>query len=192
MGVRINFAHLPKFGITQKEYYLILAIHANANFPYTNTVNPLYDSLIDKGMLSYNGTTLNVTTLGRRLIKQTAYVVEDTEYLVSVEDLAKKLKELFPEGRKESTPYYWRGNSKEIEAKLTEFLKKNPNYTEEQILNATQRYLNAYKSQSDYRYMQLLKYFIEKDGNSTLLTFLENYSEAEADEKTGDWTSNLI
>lgn len=191
MGVRINFAHLPKHGITQKEYYLLLALYANNNFPCNPLIEVLYKNLIDRGFVIATEVVLNLTTSGRKLIKQTAYAVEDTEYLVSIEDLAKKLREMFPEGKKGNTPYYWRGNSKEIETKLSDFLKKNPEYTEEQIIKATQRYLNSYLSKNDLTYMNLLKYFIEKDGNSILLTFLENYKEDEEEVKTGDWTSHL-
>lgn len=192
MGLRINFAQLPKIGITQKEYYLLLALYANPNFPYNEATLSFYSTLLSKEYVSVNNGILNLTTSGRRIVKTTAYQVDDTEYSFSVEALAKKLRELFPEGKKDMTPYYWRGNSREIEAKLSDFLKKNPEYTEEQILNATNRYLESYKSRGDLTFMQLLKYFIEKDGNSTLLTFLENYKEDEVNRPTGDWTSNLI
>jgi len=191
MGVRINFAHLSKYEITQKEYYLVLAIHANPNFPQAGSPQ-IFQNLIDKGFIVCSNSMLNLTVKGRKLIKHTAYAVEDTEYTVSIEDLATKLRALFPEGKKGQTPYYWRGNSKEIEEKLTNFFKKNPTYTEEQVIAATQRYVNSYTSTGDLTFMQLLKYFIEKDGNSSLLTFLENYTEEEAIVKTGDWTSNLI
>lgn len=192
MGIRINFAQLPKLGIVQKEYYLLLSLYANPNLPYSENIKHFYDNLISKGYVVINNNLINLTTAGKKIIKNTAYQVDDTEYSFSIEELAKKMRNLFPEGKKGTTPYYWRGNSKEIETKLSEFSKKNPEYTEEQILNATNRYLESYKLRGDLTFMHLLKYFIEKDGNSILLTFLENYKDGEVDKPTGDWTSTLI
>lgn len=87
--------------------------------------------------------------------------------------LAKKLQAVFPKGQKPGTNYYYKCNSKDVALKLAKFFKLyGSNYTEEDIINATQRYVDSFNG--DYTYMRLLKYFIMKDEVSELATWLEN------------------
>ena len=67
-------------------------------------------------------------------------------------------------------------------------------YTDEQIINATQKYVNSFNG--NYAYLKLLKYFIWKDERlkgesvqSLLADFIENES-AEGTTNT-DWTVEL-
>lgn len=115
--------------------------------------------------------------------------------------LAPKLIELFPEGRKQGTNLYWRGNRMEITNKLKKFLSAyGDDFTDEQIINATHKYVQSFNGM--YGYMRVLKYFIWKNvikvGESSnyveevsdLLTWLE--SEGQEDELRQDWTNTLI
>ena len=70
------------------------------------------------------------------------------------------------------------------------------NFTDEQAINATRKYVNSFNG--DYQYMQLLKYFICKrttgfgnatEDNSQLLSYIEN--EGQEDNINNDWTSEL-
>lgn len=114
-----------------------------------------------------------------------------------LEYLSKELRGLFPEGRKEGTSLYWRGNTKEISNRLRGFFIKFGNYTDEEILDAAKRYVSSFMDTGSLRNMRLLKYFIWKkvdtghgmEESSDLLSFIEN-----SDEDThysDDWTTNL-
>lgn len=116
--------------------------------------------------------------------------VDDSRYLT----LASKLIELYPKGKKPGTNYMWRDSQTIIAKRLKNlFVKNNVKATDEQVVSATERYVNSYKN--DNRYMQLLKYFISKktliDGNieenSQLLSYLENTD----DSLPIDWTTDL-
>ena len=109
-----------------------------------------------------------------------------------MKELAKTLRELYPEGRMidrftgKPTSYYFRCNQKEIEQKLKTFFFRYGNYTDEDIIDATKRYVASFNGNYQQKGFRQLKYFIWKDdpkqgpdGNyvesiSPLLDFLEN------------------
>lgn len=115
--------------------------------------------------------------------------------------LAEKLIALYPKGKKEGTAYMWR-DSRAVIAKrlksLAEGLAKENgiSFTDEQAINATRKYVESFNG--DYKFMQLLKYFIWKssdenirDKNSQLLSYIEN--EGQDDTTTNrDWTTELV
>lgn len=93
--------------------------------------------------------------------------------------LADKLRELYPKGRKEGTAYMWRDSTAVISKKLKTLVKKyNFQFTDEQAVNATKKYIESFNG--NYGYMQLLKYFILKRNNETgeevsqLMSYIEN------------------
>jgi len=57
--------------------------------------------------------------------------------------------------------------------KLTVFLNKHPKVTEQQILDATTRYI-AMKAKENYNYMVCSDYFIEKGSTSVLESYITN------------------
>jgi len=57
--------------------------------------------------------------------------------------------------------------------KLTTYLNKHPKTTDAQILDATKRYL-ATKQKENYAYISCSDYFIEKNGNSLLESYITN------------------
>ena len=118
--------------------------------------------------------------------------------------LAQNIREIFPNIKMPGTPYYYRCNNKEIFKKLKKFFVQNGNYSEEDILDATRRYVASFRG--NYRYMKLAKHFISKledeegeDGmihkveHSYLLDFLENKESEEdvVEVNTDDWTANV-
>lgn len=123
--------------------------------------------------------------------------------------LAVEIQQCFPATRMldrygRPTPYYYRCNKGEIAAKLKKFFLKFGNYSDEEIIDATKRYVASFNG--NYSGMRLAKYFIWKDDHkaqedesikiesiSDLATFLEN-KESEDDVVTGngDWTSKMI
>ena len=111
------------------------------------------------------------------------------------EELADKLRSIYPKGKIPNTNYYYRCNRQDIINKLTTFFKKyGTQYTDEQIINATQKYVNSFNG--NYTYLKLLKYFIWKDERlkgesvqSLLADFIEN--ENVEDISNSDWTATL-
>ena len=120
--------------------------------------------------------------------------------------LAQKMRELYPQGKMRNrfgqlTPYYYRCNNGEVVKKLKKFLTIYGNVSDEDILDATRRYVASF--QGNYGNMRLIKYFILKDdirptedGNhveqiSDLATFLENKESEEEVGNTDDaWLMN--
>lgn len=114
------------------------------------------------------------------------------------DNLAKKLQELFPKGKKPGTNYMWRDSYSIIARKLRTVVKKfGIGFTDEEAILATKKYVDSFKG--DYRYMQLLKYFILKKDTNTLeessqfLSYLENLNDVDidADNPSNDWTIEL-
>lgn len=118
-------------------------------------------------------------------------------------DLAKKMREVYPQGRQPNSPYLYRCNPKEIMLKLKKFFITYGQYSDEDILDATKRYVASFRG--NYQYLKLLKYFIsknedEEDENglrhkvehSYLADYLENKEEQEGVEVTNsdDWLMN--
>lgn len=124
-------------------------------------------------------------------------------------ELAIKVKDCFPQckmrdrfGRE--TPYYYRCNKSEVAKALKRFFAQyGSEYTDEEIIDATKRYVASFKG--NYVGMRLAKYFIMKnpvkqdaEGEgyveqvSDLLTFLENKESEEGVEVTNsdDWLMN--
>ena len=113
----------------------------------------------------------------------------------NIEELADKLREIYPNGKIFNTNYYYRCNRQDIINKLKTFFKMyGTKYTDEQIINATQKYINSFNG--NYAYLKLLKYFIWKDERlkgesvqSLLADFIEN--ESAEDTTNTDWTVEL-
>lgn len=112
------------------------------------------------------------------------------------EEIASKMRELFPKGKKEGTNHMWRDSVPIIARRLKLLLVKYGQlYTEKEILDATKRYVDSFNG--DYRYMQLLKYFISKqrieDGctveESQLLSYLTN--EDQVNTTNDEWTAEF-
>lgn len=117
-----------------------------------------------------------------------------------LETLAIQLAEIFPREKKVGTCHYFRGNKKDTILRLKKFFKRYGKYTDQQILDATRKYVASFNG--NYTYMRVLKYFIWKDekkldaeGNeyvdevSDLSNWIEN--EGSEDKLSNDWTSTL-
>lgn len=113
-------------------------------------------------------------------------------------ELATELREIYPAGRKDGTTYMWRGTTAEVAKKLkTLVVKYGFVINKESVIKATKEYVNSFNG--NYRYMQLLKYFILKsvkdaDGNvdikSELMSIIENSGQLDAQKE--DWVSNMV
>ena len=119
--------------------------------------------------------------------------------------LAAKVQECFPIRKMryasgQESPFYFRCNKTEIKNKLKKFLTLYGETSDEDIIDATKRYVATYEPKG-YLGMRLAKYFILKDDRklgadeevhveqlSDLATFLENKgSEEEEPANDDDW-----
>lgn len=117
------------------------------------------------------------------------------------EALAIKVQECFPKQKMINpngltSPFYFRCNKGEIKNKLKKFIEVYGEVSDDDIVDATKRYVASYAPKG-YRGMRLAKYFIIKDDRklsaddevhveqlSDLATFLEN--------KTEDTPSDIV
>ena len=76
-------------------------------------------------------------------------------------NLANKLREIFPAGKKPGYAYLWRDSESCIVDRLKKFFLKYGDYPDEAIIKATKKYVDSFNG--NYTYMQLLKYFIWKN-----------------------------
>ena len=185
-----------KHGLLLSEGMALLAI--------STTTDDTYKSLVDKGLITKaNGTMqslnrkYNATEKGITLADE---LIADSEESIAakedgIKELADKLRSIYPEGKMAGTSYYYRCNRADIVRKLKSFFRRYGEYTPEQIIEATQRYVDSFNG--NYTYLRLLKYFIWKDENkdgetlqvSQLADWIENKNEVNT--TNSDWTSTL-
>lgn len=185
-----------KHGLLLSEGIALLAI--------STTTEDTYKSLVDRGLITKaNGTmqSLNrkysATEKGITLADE---LIADSEESIAtkedgIKELADKLRSIYPEGKMAGTSYYYRCNRADIVRKLKSFFRRYGEYTPEQIIEATQRYVDSFNG--NYTYLRLLKYFIWKDENkdgevlsiSQLADWIENKNEANA--ANSDWVTQL-
>lgn len=96
---------------------------------------------------------------------------------------------LFPKGKKEGTSISFRTNPKELMDRFVWFFKEYPDYTWQQVLEATRKYADTFDESTGYTYMQTSKYFIKKDDktrstSSTLANIIYNMIEGNDEEIT--------
>lgn len=185
-----------KHGLLLSEGLALLAI--------STTTDETYRSLVNKGLITKaNGT---MQALNRKYSATDAGIVLADELLADseedivvredeIKELAEKLREIYPEGKMPGTSYYYRCNRADIVRKLKSFFRRYGDYTPEQIMEATQRYVASFNG--NYTYLRLLKYFIWKDENkdgetlqvSQLADWIEN--KGQVNNTNADWTTNL-
>lgn len=195
--LEVNEKECKKHGITANEAMALIYLSHEVKYKED------FESLCKKGLIaaSYKGGEVYSYTLmdvGVDVLDDiTVRSSTNEKELTNIEEVISGMQALFPEGKKDGTAQYWRGNKKELKNRLFAFFKKYGEYEKEDILKATEKYVNAFKVQGDFKNMRLLKYFIWKRENksgeieesSDLLSFIEN--DGEEVFVNDDWTSNL-
>ena len=185
-------------GITIDEALLMLVIHNKTNLKMAET------TLIQKGLITAERNDL-FQQVGWRLTNNGTEVLDsvimDSDKEQEPQDrliqLATRLKEVFPKGKKDGTNYYWADGVALIVRRLKLFFKKYGNdFTDEQIVQAAEKYVQGFNG--NYQYMRLLKYFIfkekvgangEVEGDSELINYIENSGQEE--NLRDDWATTL-
>jgi hypothetical protein len=196
--VCLNKKATQQNGITIDEALLMLVIHNKANLERAEK------ALIQKGLITAERNDL-FQQVGWRLTNKGSEVLDsvimDSDKEHEPQDrliqLATRLKEIFPKGKKDGTNLYWADGVTLIVRRLKLFFKKYGNkFTDEQIIQATEKYVQGFNG--NYQYMRLLKYFIfkeqvgangEVEGCSELISYIENAGQEE--DLRNDWTSSI-
>lgn len=197
-AICLNKRAAQRNNITIDEAILMLVIHNKVDLEKAEK------SLIKKGFITAERDNL-FQPIGWRLTNKGNEVLDSTiidsdkeqEPQDKLVQLAIKLKEIFPKGKKDGTNYYWTDGTALIIRRLKLFFKIYGNkFTDEQIIQAAEKYVQGFNG--DYQYMRLLKYFIlkekigasgEVEGDSELISYIENAGQEES--LKNDWTSNI-
>lgn len=198
MTISLNKEACSNNSITLGEALLMIAIANKANLEEAE------QALTKKGYITANRNDL-FQQVGWRLTNKGTEVIDsvimDSDKKQEPNDrliqLATRLKEIFPKGKKDGTNYYWADGVALIVRRLKLFFKKYGNtYTDEQIIQATSKYVEGFNG--NYTYMRLLKYFIfkekvgaagEVEGDSELISYIENADQT--DILSRDWNTEL-
>ena len=169
-------------------------------YEYALKISPesMKQSLIDKGYITSAGNLFDRYTATDKAVKLLDSVLADSSVDddTKITELATKLKELYPKGKKEGTNQFWADGVSIIVKRLKIFYKKYGFYENDIIIKATEDYIKSFNG--DYRFMKTLKYFLwsekvnkagEVEPTSDLLTYIENAGEI--DELNDDWLNEL-
>lgn len=148
-----------------------------------------FQDVCARGLIEFDGFDLKREPINARLTQTGIDLIEsiflNSEFQLpnSEEDrfdkLAKKMQEIFPEGRKPGTKLMWRDSQPIIAKRLKAIVKKyKAVFTDKQAIEATKKYVESFNG--DYQFMQVLKYFISKrnpitgEEASQFLSYIEN------------------
>ena len=183
---------VKKCNLSMEEFYLLLSIRRSP------TVLATLGDLERKGLVtkSVKGSAdvYIVGSIAQSKIKQINIESRLTpeEDTSRIDNLILQLQAIYPEG-KNLNGQYWRCNKTDLKRKLILFLSKYGDYTDEQIIAATQAYVDSFKG--SMKYMRLLKYFIWKeeikDGSKVLVSELADIIENGNQVTNDDWTTEL-
>jgi len=167
MKINIDLTKLQKRKLNVNQYLLLLKIYyqtKTVDIPFVETRGD-YLYLRDNGFLMINGSAV-------RLKDQAVNLIEDNGER-DYEDLANQIRELFPKGAK-AGKWPWRSTTKDLAMRLRKLDKSFDlgDYTDDQILMTTENYINRFNTRDMDSGMQICKYFIEKDGSSSLMDLL--------------------
>ena len=165
MNISINQSILDKYGMSIEEFLVLYLCSKDFD------IEEIIKSLINKGFANrnlYNKVTAVISNNTKELIS--SILIDSDKSVIDKDEefnrVAEKMKEVFPDGRKPGTTYYWKDSTAVIARKLKTLVAKfNFKFTEEQAITATREYVKSFNG--DYQYMQLLKYFILKTDNHT-------------------------
>lgn len=198
--IEIDEAKCLKLGLTLQETLIAIAISMGK---YKETAT----NMLNRGIITldlFKQGSPDITSKWKS--KVGSFLVSDEQRLetlaLKVQDCFPKQKLMYANGRE--SPFYFRCNKTEIKNKLKKFLDFYGEVSDDDIIDATKRYVDTYASKG-YVGMRLAKYFILKDDKrltaddevhveqlSDLATFLENKSENKPQDIVNgdDWLLN--
>lgn len=189
---------LEREGIELDEALYLLSVYKKKPINF----NTVQKAKIENKILKFENPRdpVKITPKGQSFIESVlakSKIHVSSDNLERYRDLADKMREVYPKGLKPGTNYQWRDSTAIIADRLMKLVAKyNIEFTDEEAVAATKRYIESFNG--NYRYMQILKYFISKqkpvegapaEQNSQFLSFLQN---KESTTENQDWTANLV
>lgn len=164
-----------------------------------------FQDVCSRGLIEFDGFDSKREPINARLTQAGIDIIEDiflnSEFNTTNSDenrfdnLASKMRDIFPEGRKPGTKLMWKDSLPIIAKKLKTVVKKyGATFTDEQAIEATKKYVESFNG--DYQFMQVLKYFISKrnsvtgEETSQFLSYIENAG-CEDTNSGENWTDNV-
>lgn len=180
MKVIVDDKACLKHKLSVEETLIALAVK------YGKNIKEAYGNLLNKEVLVKDDENTYVTQHWNDVLDE---IILDSNGAIDNEErlknLANRMKEVYPKGKMLGTPYYYQCNTREIMLKLKKFFKIYGNYADDDIVDATKRFIASFNG--NYKFLPLIKYFIFKDKlvmdeegqqhvspESPLATFLEN------------------
>ena len=187
MQLSIDERQCSRHHLTPQQVLVALAVRSSEDF------KSLWKDLLDKEVIVKHGGQWMITQRWNDrvddILMESTGKAENQERLTA---LAKRMREVYPDGKMPGTSYYYRCNVGEIVAKMKRFFLNYGNYTDDEIVEATERFAEANKGN---KYIPLLKYFISKQKTvrdeygvghieevSELASYLENRQQEEEGE----------
>lgn len=191
MKLTIDSKACENNGLTLEEFIILFLFTKKVD------INEIINSLVEKKVAGRDLFSDNSLVLGSKTKQLIEKIILESNDSVKnnterIKNLAKTLQEMYIQGKKAGTQDYFKGSSAEIIQRLKRFFAEYGEFTDEQIIEATKKYIASFNG--DYKFAQLLKYFISKkvDGErgSRLLSYIENANQKEA-QQTIDWENEL-
>ena len=193
MQLSIDERQCSKYHLSPQQLLVALAVRSTEDF------KALWKDLLQREVIvKHDGQWMITQRWNDRVDDILMESTGKTESEDRLTELAKKMRKEYPDGKIPGTSYYYRCNVGEVASKLKRFFLKYGNYSDDEIIAATRRFVNDKKGDT---YLPLLKYFIWKQKTvrdewgvghveevSTLATYLEN-SQQEG-EKEGKATND--
>lgn len=182
MQLSIDERQCSKYHLTPQQVLIALAVRSSDDF------NALWEDLVEKEVIVCHEDQWFITQSWNDkvddILMESTGKTESEDRLVA---LAKKMREVYPDGKMPGTSYYYRCNVKEVASKMKRFFLDHGNYTDDEIVEATRKFAEANRGN---KYIPLLKYFISKQKTvrdeygvghieevSELASYLENRQE---------------
>lgn len=189
---------LDKFGVSRQEFAAMLLCFDEVS---EKDIVASIEETKNKGYLykySYNNLDPKyfISDKGKELLENMSAYTGTKDCELNFLDTAAKMKALFPKGIKEGTNSRWTDGLALISKRLKQFTQKYGEFTEDEIIDATKRYVDSFNG--NYQRMRTLRYFIwadkrnpgtgEVEYTSELLSFLEDTEDSDV---MSDWEVKL-
>jgi len=183
--IGVNVKLMEEKGLTPNEVFFLKGLCDNVEVTVGNICNINYLHSLD-----YIDNTGLITDKGKNLV---ASLFRETQKFVpatvnEIDELAKKFREYFPKGVKTNN-YPVRGNMTNIIRNIKKFKNEFPQYDDDTILKATEKYVKA-KAKENYTFMKVSEYLIYKDNISLLASLCDAILEDEP-EKNVKWGRHI-
>lgn len=197
MKYTIDTEVLAREGIELDEALYLLSLYKKKNID-TGTIERLKrkDKILVPDDMPNKLTSRGVSLIETIIAKSKLHISSND--MERYRALADKIRNLYPKGLKPGTNYQWRDSTAIIADRLIKLVAKyNIEFSDEEAIDATKRYIESFNG--NYKYMQILKYFISKqkpvenapaEQNSQFLSFLQNKESGITN--SDDWTLNLV